>query len=214
MIEFVPYNDPILRQRAYEVPVELINTPYVQNVINQMHDVVFDQSRRYRRKESKRNIAGLAAPQIGIPLRIILVDLASENGQGHFQSFINPEIVWSSRVYDEAIEGCFSVPEDVFGIVSRPSEIKIRGHKDSGDFTSWILYGWVARVFQHERDHLDGIRFTDRIKNDNLLHLVEYLQRPEYYAGGWEYWPHKFPKQLWEEIAGMRAPQYHQGWRL
>lgn len=214
MREFVALNDPILRQKSYEVPVDLIITPYVQKVIEEMQEVVLHQHRSYQKKESTRDIAGLAAPQIGYPLRIILVDIASNSGRGHLFPFINPEIIWNSQVEEEYTENCFSVPPEVYGVVSRPREITIRAYEEGGGLIYRTFDAWVARVFQHERDHLDGLRFPDNISDDSLLHQVGYYDRPEYNAGNWEKWPYKYPRDTWEETAGIRPIMYPQGWHL
>lgn len=137
------------------------------------------------------NMIGLAAPQIGIFKRIILVDIKA-NGKGKagdLRVYINPEITWMSKIKGEWYEGCYSV-DRICGIVARPVSIKI---KASG-ITKEKHSGYVARIFQHEIDHLNGKLFTSHITNPDHLHLVEEKEFPLYRnRQAWKNWPKKAP---------------------
>ena len=98
---------------------------------------------------------GLAAPQVGISKRVIVVDI----GEGLFK-LANPEIVSSSGIQDGA-EGCLSVP-DVVGNVKRSEHVKVKALNEDGDEVTIEASGYLARAFQHEIDHLNGIIFTDK----------------------------------------------------
>ncbi len=100
---------------------------------------------------------GLAAPQVGLSLRMFVMDY----GDGPIK-VINPEIIEKSeeKVIDE--EGCLSLP-DVFAEVERAKWIKVRFQNERGEWQEMELEGYSARVFQHEYDHLDGILFIDRL---------------------------------------------------
>ena len=98
---------------------------------------------------------GLAAPQVGISKRVIVVDI----GEGLFK-LANPEIVASSGIQDGA-EGCLSVP-DVIGNVKRSERVKVKALNEDGDEVTIEASGYLARAFQHEIDHLNGIIFTDK----------------------------------------------------
>lgn len=111
----------------------------------------------------------ISFPQIGYPWRIILVDLAIENGYGLLYPFINPEITRVSQKTEEAIEGCFSVDPRICGMVSRPKVIGTTAYNMEGEAISREYYDKVARVFQHEREHLDGILFVDKAEELYLL---------------------------------------------
>ena len=114
----------------------------------------------------KENGAGLAAPQVGILKRLIVVDI----GDGLIK-LINPEIVeHEGEQQDE--EGCLSVPE-IIGEVKRPYKVKVKGLNELGEEIEIKAIGFLARAFCHEIDHLDGILFIDKvisstIKNTNI----------------------------------------------
>ncbi len=111
---------------------------------------------------------GLAAPQVGLPIRLFVIDLEPLKGDNpelaDFKlAMINPEILEESIEEVEFDEGCLSVP-GISETVSRPEEIKIR-YLDT-DFNEHVevFDGFKARVIQHEYDHLEGHLFTDRVK--------------------------------------------------
>lgn len=133
--------DPVLRQKAQ--PVEKV-TPGVLRVIDNMRDTMY-----------AADGVGLAAPQIGISKRIIVVD----PGEQLFE-VINPEIIYREGE-QTAREGCLSVPE-VVGWVNRSQKIKVQGMNRDGEKVEIEAEDMLARVFQHEIDHLDGILFPDK----------------------------------------------------
>jgi peptide deformylase len=114
---------------------------------------------------------GLAAPQIAVSERIILVRLPDdeesreEYGElaGVLFEAINPEILKASREVVEGIEGCLSIP-NYAGTVDRSEAVTVRAQDRHGKEIRVKAYDWLARVFQHEIDHLDGILYTDRAK--------------------------------------------------
>lgn len=108
---------------------------------------------------------GLAAPQVDMPLRVIVVeyseDESSENPKPKLYVLANPELVELSSEAEKGIEGCLSVP-GIFGDVERSSRAVIKGLNRFGKKTKITASGWLARIFQHEIDHLNGILFIDR----------------------------------------------------
>ncbi|MEJ5241720.1 MAG: peptide deformylase [Anaerolineales bacterium] len=108
---------------------------------------------------------GLAAPQIGIPLRVIVVeypeDEEAEEAPPRLYVLVNPEIVRVSQEMESGVEGCLSIP-GLVGEVERHVSIVVRGLNRHGQPVRWKLKNWTARIFQHEIDHLNGILFTDR----------------------------------------------------
>ena len=98
---------------------------------------------------------GLAAPQVGVLRRIVIVEV----GENKYE-LINPEIIESSGVQEE-IEGCLSVP-DLFGTVKRPEYVKVRALDRNGNTFEAEGHGLLARCFCHEIDHLDGILYIDK----------------------------------------------------
>jgi peptide deformylase len=101
------------------------------------------------------NGAGLAAPQIGIPKRVIVVDA----GEGLVE-FVNPEIV-AGDGEESKIEGCLSIP-GLNGMVKRKTRVVVKGLNRQGQEFELEATGLLARALQHEVDHLDGILFVDR----------------------------------------------------
>ena len=114
---------------------------------------------------------GLAAIQLGVPLRQIVIDLAREGEDPKPLFLANPEIVWSSTTMSDYEEGCLSIPE-FFDMVERPSEVKVRYLNRSGAAMEIHANGVMATCLQHEIDHLNGILFIDHIsklKRDRVI---------------------------------------------
>lgn len=107
---------------------------------------------------------GLAAPQVNVPLRVIVVEFGSEEDEEappKLYTVVNPEIVRAEGDIVNGVEGCLSIPGFV-GEVERYSHITVKGQNRHGRPIRIKAQGWLARIFQHEIDHLDGILFTDR----------------------------------------------------
>ena len=105
---------------------------------------------------------GIAAVQIGVPKRMLVIDLAKE-GEDKAPLFVaNPEIVWSSEALSEYEEGCLSIP-DFYEMVTRPSEVKMRFLDRLGEPRELLATGLLATCLQHEIDHLNGTLFIDHI---------------------------------------------------
>ena len=112
---------------------------------------------------------GLAAPQVGIQKRILVIDLDIENPTTPPHVFINPEITASSASIGTYEEGCLSIP-GVYLDVIRPSSIKLSYRDEMGRPKKMNADGLLARCIQHEIDHLNGILFVDRVTNqENLI---------------------------------------------
>jgi len=111
---------------------------------------------------------GLAAPQVGIDKRILVIDLDIENPTTPPHIFINPEITASSASIDSYEEGCLSIP-GVYLDVIRPSSIKLSFRDEMGRPKKMNADGLLARCIQHEIDHLNGILFVDRVTNRESL---------------------------------------------
>ena len=108
---------------------------------------------------------GLAAPQVGVSQRIILVTLPDDEEEygtqaGVFYEVINPEIIKESREMVDGVEACLSIP-GYFGTVSRHQSVVVRGQDRQGEEIRIKAYDWLARVFQHEIDHLNGVLYID-----------------------------------------------------
>jgi len=140
----VEKGDEVLREKAREVPKITLN---IIKLLDNMRDTMY----------ANKGV-GLAAPQIGISKRVIVVDV----GEGLVE-MINP---WIQEARGEItdLEGCLSIPE-VVGDVKRAEEIKVKGLNRDGLEMEIVVQGFAARAFQHEIDHLDGILFIDKAEN-------------------------------------------------
>jgi peptide deformylase len=107
---------------------------------------------------------GLAAPQVNIPLRVIVVEFGDEEDEtvpAKLYMVVNPEITRESDKLVIGVEGCLSIP-GVVGDVERNETVTVKGLDRNGRSIKIKAGGWLARIFQHEIDHLNGILFVDR----------------------------------------------------
>src|SRR5262249_42779001 len=105
---------------------------------------------------------GLAAVQVGVPSRVVVMDLSKREAEAEPRVFINPEITWSSDEKSLYEEGCLSIPE-VHEDVERPTQVKIRYLDLDGKLQEADAEGLFATCIQHEVDHLNGVLFIDHI---------------------------------------------------
>ncbi|MCF8564426.1 peptide deformylase [Alicyclobacillus tolerans] len=146
-------DDPVLRQRAKPVP--LINKA-IEKLLDDMAETMYDADG-----------IGLAAVQVGVAKRIIVVDV----GSGLYE-LVNPEIVEKSGGTQVASEGCLSLP-GIRGDVPRSVNVTVRGLNRQGEEVEIKASDLLARAFQHEIDHLDGILFTDYLKPSEIVRVSE-----------------------------------------
>ncbi len=108
---------------------------------------------------------GLAAPQVNVSQRVIVVEYEDEEAGVPHQLYavVNPRIVWASPETTWGVEGCLSIP-GVVGEVERARAVRVVGQTPQGEPLRLEVADWVARIFQHEIDHLNGILFTDRAR--------------------------------------------------
>jgi len=145
--EIVTYGDEVLRTRAEEVAKFDDET---KELINRMHDIM-----------AENHGLGLAAPQIGISKRVFVYDA----GEGP-HALVNPRLVKTGGEH-VGIEGCLSVP-GLQGEVPRYERVTVAGINEEGKKVRIKAEGLLARVFQHELDHLDGALFVDRADPETL----------------------------------------------
>lgn len=149
-IVFTP--DPVLRRRARKITV----------FDKDLQALIDDMIETMRAAPG----VGLAAPQVGVSERLIVVEYGEneeEDEEAPKKLFvvINPEITAASEEKVEGVEACLSVPR-MMGEVDRHEKIIVRGLNRHGKPVKYKLKGWLARIFQHEIDHLEGVLFTDR----------------------------------------------------
>ncbi|HEU4914081.1 MAG TPA: peptide deformylase [Candidatus Saccharimonadales bacterium] len=148
-----------LRQRSKKVG---IITDEVKELIEGMKTATLDW------EESREHEVGvaLAAIQVDQLLRIIVIRNDFDNRDDKtFTVFINPEVTKQEGKIEQDFEGCLSVP-DIYGKVPRYTKVRVRAQDETGRFFRVTAEGFLARVFQHEIDHTNGIVFIDRIKDD------------------------------------------------
>jgi peptide deformylase len=154
--------DPRLKQKS--APVEGGVTDAHRALMDDMLETMYDAPG-----------IGLAAIQIGEPLRIIVMDLAKEGDAKAPRYFVNPEILWSSDELFTYEEGCLSVP-DIYDDVERPERVKLRYLNYQGEQIEEDAEGLYAVCIQHEMDHLEGVLFIDhlsRLKREKALQKLK-----------------------------------------
>jgi peptide deformylase len=155
---------PVLRERARLVSKSDLRDPLMQKLIDDMIDTMHEY-----------HGVGLAAPQVHEGLRLFVALLDEDPGpKSEATIIVNPEIIPSGSTTEEGWEGCLSIP-DIRGMVPRFTEIKLTALDRDGKTVELQLKNFVARVVQHETDHLDGVLFFDRMRSmQSLTYLDEY----------------------------------------
>jgi len=157
--EIVKIGAPVLRQRAKKV----------HRIDDSIKALIADLIDTVRAAPG----AGLAAPQIGVPLRVLVT-----NHEDHIRVIINPEIVWESEEEVEGDEGCLSIP-GYYGPVMRKESVVVRYLGRNGKAAKIKAEDWEARILQHEIDHLNGILYIDRVQDKSLIRRVEREEEEE-----------------------------------
>ncbi len=170
-MDIVQAGDPVLRRRATEVPLDALASPFVQQLIATMIQTM-----------RAAPGVGLAAPQVGESLRIIVMEDDDETqwaamsdarrlelGRRRLvlQVVVNPVIELLGEETEEFFEGCLSV-DGYRAIVRRAARVRLAGVDEKGEPVNLELEGWPARIAQHECDHLDGLLYVDRMHSLTL----------------------------------------------
>ena len=143
----VLHPDPVLREPAREV----------ERFDEELHELVAHMKRLMREHEG----VGLAAPQVGRSVRLFLCNSGAEGEED--QVFINPEVLEADGPQDWAEEGCLSLP-GIHGRVRRPTRIRLRARDLEGEPFEVESDAFLARIWQHELDHLNGVLIIDRMR--------------------------------------------------
>jgi peptide deformylase len=160
----VRYGADVLHQPA--APVEAV-TPEIQALINDMIQTMYAAPG-----------VGLAAPQVGVGVRIFVCDISVGRNVGELLTFINPTFIERDGMQLEE-EGCLSAP-GFNATVARPSRAVLKGLDRNGEEQTIEATGLLARCFQHEMDHLDGLIFIDRLRGlqkDLIVRKIKKLAR-------------------------------------
>ncbi len=150
LLEIIVAPDPRLKKKAAAVErVDGATAKLMANMLETMYDAPG---------------VGLAAPQVGVLKRIIVVDPAREEAPPAPLMMANPEIIWSSEEKKDHEEGCLSLPEE-YQMVQRPDRIKVRYVDEHNEIRTLEADGLLSVIVQHEIDHLDGTLFVDHISS-------------------------------------------------
>lgn len=141
----------------------------VHEITDETHDIIADMvsaSLDWEKDHPYEISAAMAAPQMGVNQRIIIVrDDLDDKDNNSFTALINPEVIRTEGKSVKEQEGCLSVP-DIYGVVSRPQKVKVKAILEDGTEVRLKASGFLARTLLHEIDHLDGILFIDHIRDD------------------------------------------------
>ena len=157
---------PVLRERAR--PVERLNTPELHALVEDMKDTM-----------AYKNGAGLAAPQIGVGVRVVIFGVEKnprypDAEEVPFTVLVNPEITFLTKEIEEGWEGCLSLP-GMRGVVPRFTKLRYSGFDAEGRPIDRTAEGFHAVVVQHECDHLDGILYPMRMTDMSRFGFTEVL---------------------------------------
>ncbi len=148
LLDIIVAPDPRLKKHA--VPVERVDASTAK-LMADMLETMYEAPG-----------VGLAAPQVGVLKRIIVVDTVREGGAPQPRMMANPEILWASEETKPHEEGCLSLPDE-YEMVTRPDRIKVRYLDEKNETRTIEADGLLAVVIQHEMDHLKGVLFVDHI---------------------------------------------------
>ncbi len=164
----VQAGNPVIRAKAQKVKLPLDKA--ILKIITDLTDTM-----------RAAGLVGIAAPQIGKGVRIFVTEVRKTKYRNHeptpLQVFINPEIVETSKKLVSDWEGCGSVATgNLFAKVMRPEKVTVRAFDQNGEKFELETSGLLARIIQHENDHLNGVLFTDKADLSTVTSLEEYLK--------------------------------------
>ena len=154
--------DPKLKRVAE--PVEAVDER-IRRLMDDMLETMYDAPG-----------VGLAAPQVGVLERVLVIDAASDDEDAQPYRMANPEILWHGEELARYEEGCLSLP-DIFADVDRPSAIRVRYRDETDSEQTLDAEGLLATVIQHEIDHLNGVLFVDHLSNLKRNMLMKKLAK-------------------------------------
>jgi peptide deformylase len=197
-MKIVQAGHPVLRSRARELSVKEIRSRAIQDLIDRMRETMRDAPG-----------VGLAAPQIGEPLQLAVIEDRDEYQRNvkaerlemlerkpvPFHVIINPRLTLRAGSPVRHFEGCLSVA-GMIGLVPRALDVHVDALDETGAPVSIAAHGWHARILQHEIDHLMGALCVDRMYSRTLMTQENYAQ----------YWGAKSAEEIWQEIEPERTP--------
>lgn len=154
--------DPRLKKACAPVPAV---DDRVRALVDDMLDTMYDAPG-----------VGLAAPQIGVDARVVVMDCSPKDAPHTPLALINPEVVWASEALNEHEEGCLSIP-DVYAPVTRPASVRVRFLDREGALCEAAFEGLWATCAQHEIDHLNGRLFIDYLGAARRMLITEKMKK-------------------------------------
>lgn len=162
-MHIIPYPHPTLRRKSK--PVKRVDAE-LRKIIAEMFELMYEA----------RGV-GLAANQVGIPLRFFVINTEADPTKGPERVFINP-VITQPKGFSEAEEGCLSLP-GLYGNVTRPKQVRVNAYDLAGNEINEEVTGLLARAAQHELDHLDGVLFFDRMNETGKIAVRDSLDEFE-----------------------------------
>lgn len=162
-LSILPYPHPTLRYKSR--PIVRVDD-HLRAVIRKMFDLMYEA----------RGV-GLAANQVGLPLRFFVVNEAADPEKGKELVFINP-VLSLPKGSDKAEEGCLSLPS-IYADVVRPKTIRVNAYDITGEELNFEATGLMSRIVQHETDHLDGVLFIDRLADSERANIEQEIREME-----------------------------------
>ena len=169
--EILKLGNPSLRERAEEYSSKLLGSEDFYQIVSDLRDSLHQSGG-----------IGLAAPQIDIPLRILVIEIINTSTRyGEiqpmpFEVYVNPTVSVIDHKKNGFWEGCLSVP-GMMGYVERPRKIRVDYLSENGEKKIIFFEDFLATVFQHELDHLDGTLYVDRIEDPKLFAFEDEYRR-------------------------------------
>lgn len=162
-LSIIPYPHPTLRYKSR--PIVRVDED-LKATIRKMFDLMY---------EAKG--VGLAANQVGLPLRFFIVNEFADPAKGPERVFINP-VLSLPKGSDKAEEGCLSLPS-IYADVVRPKAIRVNAYDITGEEINFEATGLMSRIIQHEMDHLDGVLFIDRLTDSERSNIEDEIRDME-----------------------------------
>jgi len=159
-LNIIRYPHPTLRYRSKTI--QRVDAD-LKSLVAEMFELMYEH-----------NGVGLAANQVDLPLRVFVANPAGKRGEGEEFVCINPELNLPKGNESDR-EGCLSLPE-IFGEVQRATKVKLNAYDLSGNLIQRDLEGFLARIVQHEIDHLNGVFFFDRMTSNDRVELESSLK--------------------------------------
>ncbi|DBA87641.1 hypothetical protein WJX77_012101 [Trebouxia sp. C0004] len=169
---------PSVSKLEWESPLDIVRYPDPRLRAKNARISVFDESLKHLAAEMfeimyRDEGVGLAAPQVGVNVRLMVYNPEGEKGKGREWILVNPRLISSGKGTETMEEGCLSFQDasiDLYirGDVSRPNTVRIKAQDETGAKVCLSLTDWQARIFQHEYDHLQGTLFHDRMNQEEF----------------------------------------------